>query len=194
MGPVARRLGGFLFGFTLLHFQHPMSSIFFSASSGWSAALITAVLMSGAMPGWAADPVVSNLKAVQREGTKLVDITYDVAADTVTVEVSLQISGDGGVTFAVPAVSVTGAVGSGVSTGTGKTLTWNAGADWDGQFSPQVRFEEVADDAPDGFASILAGAFSMGDSLDNLDGMGDAPVRVDFSGGDTSKKTPVGNS
>jgi hypothetical protein len=127
-------------------------------------------------------------------GARLVDFTYDVAADTVTVEVSLQISGDGGVTFAVPAVSVTGAVGSGVSTGTGKTLTWNAGADWDGQFSPQVRFEEVADDAPDGFASILAGAFSMGDSLDNLDGMGDAPVRVDFSGGDTSKKTPVGNS
>jgi hypothetical protein len=184
----------FLFGFTLLHIQHLMSVLFSSASSGWSAALITAVLMSGAMPGWAADPVVSNLKAVQREGTKLVDITYDVAADTVTVEVSLQISGDGGVTFAVPAVSVTGAVGSGVSTGTGKTLTWNAGADWDGQFSPQVRFEEVADDAPDGFASILAGAFSMGDSLDNLDGMGDAPVRVDFSGGDTSKKTPVGNS
>jgi hypothetical protein len=93
-----------------------MSLIFYCASSGRAAALITAVLISGAMPGWAANPVVSNLKAVQREGTKLVDITYDVAADTATVKVSLQISGDGGVTFAVPAVSVAGAVGPGVST------------------------------------------------------------------------------
>ena len=89
------------------------------------------------------------------------------------------------------AVSVTGPVGPAVGAGTGKALTWNARADWNGQYSAQLRFEEVADDAPDGFASIPAGAFSMGDSLD---GMGDAPVRVDFSGGDTSKKTPVGNS
>ena len=167
----------FLFGFTLLHIQHLMSVLFSSASSGRAAALITAVLISGAISGWAADPVVSNLKAVQREGTKLVDITYDVAADTMTVEVSLQISGDGGATFAVPAVSVTGAVGSGVSTGTGKALTWNAGADWNVQVSSQVRFKVVADDVPDpaGFAAIPAGAFSMGDSLD---GMTDAPVHA----------------
>ncbi len=144
-----------------------MSLLFSGASSGRAAALITAVLISGAMPGWAADPVVSNLKAVQREGTKLVDITYDLAADTATVVVSLQISGDGGVNFVVPAVSVTGAMGSGVSTGTGKTLTWNAGADWNGQYSPQVRFKVKADDAPPGFASIPTGSFSLGDSLDS---------------------------
>jgi hypothetical protein len=141
-----------------------MSLIFYCASSGRAAALITAVLISGAMPGWAANPVVSNLKAVQREGTKLVDITYDVAADTATVKVSLQISGDGGVTFAVPAVSVAGAVGPGVSTGAGKTLTWDAGADWNGQYSPQVRFKVLADDVPS-FIEIPAGAFSMGDSF-----------------------------
>ena len=155
-----------------------MFSLFSSISSCRAAALCVAALISGALPGWAADPVVSNLKAVQREGTKLVDITYDVAADTATVQVSLQISGDGGATFAVPAVSVTGAVGSGVSTGTGKALTWNAGADWNGQYSPQVRFKVVADDllAPPGFASIPAGSFSMGDSF----GEGDSdehPVR-----------------
>ncbi len=143
-------------------------------SSCRAAALCAAALILGALPGWAADPVVSNLKAVQREGTKLVDITYDVAADTPTVQVSLQISGDGGATFAVRALSVAGAVGPGVSTGIGKALTWNAGADWNGQYSPQVRFKVVADDAPVGFATIPAGAFSMGD---NLDGLGDAPVR-----------------
>jgi len=141
-------------------------------------ARFAAVLIAGAMPGWAADPVVSNLKAVQREGTKLVDITYDVAADTATVEVRLQVSGDGGATFTVPAFSVTGAVGLGVSTGTGKALTWNAGADWNGQYSPQVRFKVVADDlvAPPGFASIPAGRFLMGDSFG--DGNSDErPVR-----------------
>ena len=73
-----------------------MSSLFSSASPGRAAALFAAVLISGAMPGRAADPVVSNLNAVQREGTKLVDLTYDLAADSATVAVSLQISWDGG--------------------------------------------------------------------------------------------------
>jgi formylglycine-generating enzyme required for sulfatase activity len=111
-------------------------------------------------------PVVSNLNAVQRAGTKLVDITYDLAADA-AVAVSLQISGDGGATFVVPAISVTGAVGVGVSTGTGKALTWDAGADWNGQFSSQVRVRLFAGDAaaPAGFASVPAGAFSMGDTF-----------------------------
>ena len=143
-----------------------MSLLFFRFSSCRAAVLCAATLISGALPGVAADPVVSNLKAVQREGTKLVDITYDVAAGKATVEVRLLISGDGGETFDVPAVSVRGAVGAGVSTGKGKALTWDAGADWNGQYSPQVRFKVVADDAPPGFASIPAGAFSMGDGLD----------------------------
>jgi hypothetical protein len=33
----------------------------------------------------AADPVVSNVQGLQQPGTKLVDITYDVKADTPTV-------------------------------------------------------------------------------------------------------------
>jgi hypothetical protein len=98
-------------------------------------------LLAAAPPAQAQVPVVSNLKAVQRAGTKLVDITYNLAAARATEAVSLQISGDGGVTFVLPAVSVTGAVGSEVSTGKGKVLTWNAGADWNGQVSSQVRFK-----------------------------------------------------
>ena len=153
-----------------------MSLLLSRFSSRRASALCAATLISGAMPGWAADPVVSNLQAVQRDGTKLVDITYDVAADTATVAVSLQISGDGGATFAVPAVALTGVVGPAVGTGTGKALTWNAGADWNGQYSPQVRFKVVADDAPAGFASIPAGAFSMGDSFGEGDSA-ERPVR-----------------
>jgi hypothetical protein len=53
----------------------------------------------------AADPVVSNLTAAQRAGTKLVDITYDVTADPPTMFVSLEISSDGGTTFSVPATT-----------------------------------------------------------------------------------------
>jgi sulfatase modifying factor 1 len=138
----------------------------------------TCLSLLAAAPPAEAGLVVSNLKAVQREGTKLVDITYDLAADTPTVQVSLQISGDGGATFAMPAVSVTGAVGLGVSTGAGKLLTWNAGVDWNGQLSSQVRVKLFVGDGPTpvGFAAIPAGAFSMGDSFGEGDG-NERPVR-----------------
>jgi hypothetical protein len=53
----------------------------------------------------AANPVVSNLTAAQRAGTVLVDITYDVTAETPTVFVSLEISSDGGASFSVPATA-----------------------------------------------------------------------------------------
>jgi hypothetical protein len=90
---------------------------------------------------FAADPVVSNLTAAQRPGTKLVDITYDVTADTPTVGITLRISSDGGTTFSVPAITLTGAVGSNVTVGTGKVITWNAGTDWLGNYSSAMRFE-----------------------------------------------------
>jgi hypothetical protein len=39
------------------------------------------ILLLFSLPVRAADPVVSNISAVQRAGTQLVDITYNVAAD-----------------------------------------------------------------------------------------------------------------
>ena len=111
---------------------------------------------------FAADPVVSNLTAAQRPGTKLVDITYDVTADTPTVGITLRISSDGGTTFSVPATTLTGAVGANVPVGTGKVITWNAGTDWLGNYSTAMRFEVKVDDglvpAPEGFAYVAAGA------------------------------------
>jgi formylglycine-generating enzyme required for sulfatase activity len=94
----------------------------------------------------AAAPVVSNISAAQRPNSRLVDITYDVTADFPTVSVSLQVSSDGGSTFAVPATTLSGAIGAGVATGTAKTITWDAGADWSGQYSTQMRFKVIADD------------------------------------------------
>lgn len=109
----------------------------------------------------AADPVVSNLTATQRPGTKLVDIRYDVTADTPTVKVTLEISGDAGVTYTIAVTSATGAVGNGVAVGSGKTITWNAGVDWDGKYNPQTRFRVVADDQqpnPSEFSWVDSGA------------------------------------
>jgi hypothetical protein len=110
---------------------------------------------------FAADPVVSNLTAHQRPGTKLVDITYDVTADTPTVGVTLRISSDGGTTFSVPATTLSGAFGADVAVGAGKIITWNAGTDWEGNYSTSMRFKVTADSTmfePDGFAAVEAGA------------------------------------
>ena len=126
----------------------------------YSIALFWALTISG----FAAAPVVSSLTAVQRTGTKLVDISYGVTANTASVKITLEVSADGGVTWTVPVSTVSGAVGSGVATGTGKVITWNAGVDWGGQYSTQIRFRVTADDlAPGEFAAIPAGEFQMGE-------------------------------
>ena len=94
----------------------------------------------------AAAPVVSNISAAQQANSRMVDITYDVAADFPTVSVSLQVSSNGGSTFTVPATTLSGAIGAGVTTGTAKKIIWDAGADWSGQYSTQMRFKVIADD------------------------------------------------
>ena len=43
---------------------------------------VARALLCSITPAFAADPIVSNLTALQRPGTKLVDISYDVTADT----------------------------------------------------------------------------------------------------------------
>ena len=125
-------------------------------------------------------PVISNLTAAQRPGTKLVDIGYSVTAATQTVRVTVAISSDGGATWAVPATSATGDIGSAVAIGTDKTIVWDAGVDWNGNQSGQLRYRITAEvvpqqPAPGGFAQIPAGSFQMGDALD---GMTDAPVHT----------------
>lgn len=94
-------------------------------------------------------PIVSNVSPSQRTGTKLMDITYDVSAPgATTVIVTLEVSDDGGATFLVPVIRVSGAVGMRVTPGAGRTLTWDAGVDWPRKFSSQMRFRIKADDRP----------------------------------------------
>jgi hypothetical protein len=70
------------------------------------------------MPLWAVDPVVSNVRSVQRPGTRLIDITYYVAgSDSPTVGVALEVSAANGVTHTVPAETFSGDVGNGIKPG-----------------------------------------------------------------------------
>lgn len=139
-------------------------------------------LFALAVTSKAAPPVISNVTAAQRAGTKLVDIYYTVSdADGDAQNIQVQVSADGGLTYTIPCVTLSGHVGAGVTPGTGRHIVWNAGADWNGQFVPSTKVRVTAHDgttppAPPGMAYIPAGAFQMGD---NLDGMTDAmPVHI----------------
>jgi formylglycine-generating enzyme len=128
----------------------------------FSAALLLVPLLAHA------DPSVSNVRAAQREGSNLVDIYYTLSGGTVQ-SVTVEISSDNGATYTVPASSLSGHVGSNVAAGSNRKITWNAGADWAGQFSAGMKVKVTASDippAPAGMALIPAGSFSMGDALD----------------------------
>ena len=84
---------------------------FFLAARALAALAMAAVIVPGAIPApaLAATPQVTNVLAIQRPGTKLVDVTYDVYdADGHAMTVALYISPDGGVSFPIQGVTVTG--------------------------------------------------------------------------------------
>ena len=70
-----------------------------------------------------ADPIVSNVRAAQRAGTKLVDVYYDLSGTSGLATVQVAASADGGVNFNVPATSLSGAVGNGVGMGLNALFT-----------------------------------------------------------------------
>ena len=126
----------------------------------------------------ASAPVVSDMSAAQRASSRLVNITSDVAADFPAASVGLQVSSNGGSTFTLPDAALNSAIGVGATMGTEKKVTWDAGEDWSGQYSTQMRFKAIAADgnsAPKNMALIPQGGFTMGDSLD---GISDAPTRT----------------
>jgi sulfatase modifying factor 1 len=107
---------------------------------------------------------VSNVSAAQTPGTKEMVITYDVAASTPTVSVSLEVrDGD----TVLPASSVSGHVGAGVATGAGRSIVWDAGADWNGNVAT-LTYTVTADDgveepppAPAGMVLVEGGTLAM---------------------------------
>lgn len=99
--------------------------------------LIAAWLMlASACQLLAVDPVVSNVQAKQREGSRLVDITYDVAdPDSPTLTVYLKVSPDGGKTWKGPVELVSGDVGQHIAPGTAKS--------WSGMRGRKCRISTV---------------------------------------------------
>ncbi len=133
--------------------------------------LVLACLAMLAQLAASAQPVVSNVRAAQRAGTQLVDVYYDLASASNVLAVSIMVSTNGGAEYTLPATSFTGAVGSGIAPGTNQKITWNAGTDWPTNFSANVRFRVMADDAvPGSMALIPAGSFTMGNCMDPSEG------------------------
>ena len=94
--------------------------------------LAALTLLGAATASRAAAPVVTNVVAAQRAGTKLVDIRYDATdADGDSLKVGVEVSHTGGQTFNIPATAFTGHYGDNVAQGTNKLIVWNAGADRD---------------------------------------------------------------
>ena len=66
--------------------------------------------------------------------------------ESVRCAVGCRDGSNAGVAYAVPASSLTGAVGDNITPGTGKQIIWNAGVDWDGEYSTQMRVKVIASD------------------------------------------------
>ncbi len=126
------------------------------------------LMVASAWPVLAVDPIVSNVQAKQREGSRLVDITYDVAdPDNPTLTVYLKVSPDGGTIWKGPVEMVSGDVGRGIMPGGGKRLVWDAGKEFPNQFGVKYRYRIGASDqwlVPEGMALIPEGPFLMGDA------------------------------
>ncbi len=138
-------------------------------TSGW---LITvAILMASVLVVEAADPVVSKVRVSQRAGTHKVDIRYDVAdADGDALWIKVEVSDDGGATYAVPAASFSGDFPIGIEPGIGKHIVWDAGVDWGGKYSANMRFRLTANDTlPENMVWIAPGTFTMGSPSNEKD-------------------------
>ena len=112
----------------------------------------------------AAAPVVSNVRGAQRAGTKLIDITYDLSdPDSATVFVSIQLFANG---TALPAFSLSGDVGAGVTPGFNKKITWNAGQDWNRRYTSSGSARIIVDDmtttTPSATMAYVPAGFSAG--------------------------------
>ena len=121
-------------------------------------------------------PVVSNVFAVQRDSSFIVDITYDLLdPDGDWMWVTLYFSPDGGVTWPILCSSVSGDAGTYVTSGTGLRVEWNSRDDYPDLIAATCSIRVVAnDEIPYPFISSfwksdVGGAneipFAVGDTL-----------------------------
>ncbi len=113
-------------------------------------------------------PVVSDVMAQQRPGTNVVDITYTLASSA-PARVGIRVSADGGDSWNIPVILVSGDIGAGVAAGVSNQIVWDAGTDWAGYVSTQM--------VVDVFATPEAGDYLMIDLADfSVDYLASAPV------------------
>jgi len=100
-------------------------------------------------------PVLANLTAAQDSGALTFTYHYDVTEDAGTSVVVLSVSADSGSTWTVATTTAAGDKGAGITNGTGKTITWNAGTDYNNQEKSTMQFRLTASDSF-GNAGVLA--------------------------------------
>ena len=84
-------------------------------------------------------PQLTNVRAVQRTGTKYVDITYSYFhPQTLPMTDSVAISTNNGATFDLPIGWITPANGGTNNPGNNQLITWNAAADFNNQLCSQL--------------------------------------------------------
>src|SRR6185295_6874618 len=102
----------------------------------------TAVLMASIGALAQAAPTVSNVRASQRmDGSKKVDIYYDLTGGAGMMIVHVIFSTDNGASFTlIPQDTLlSGDVGTNVANGTDKHIVWDAAADVPESYFPQAR-------------------------------------------------------
>ena len=120
----------------------------------------------------AAPPQVTSVTAAQQGGTKLVSVSYNLVLDAdQTAFVELWFSHNNGLTYPIHCGSLEGDHGAGLSAGS-KTTVWDAGTDWDGQFTSSGKIRVIATygDEPSGYDG--------GGGDDGSDGSGQADTSL----------------
>lgn len=120
--------------------------------------IVSSFLLAG-LVAYAAPPAVTGVTASQQSGTKLVNVIYTLTLDPVeTAFVELWFSYDNGLTYPIHCTAVSGHVNAGM-TGGGKTAVWDAGADWDQQFTEAGKIRVIATygDQPSGYDGGVSG-------------------------------------
>ena len=149
--------------------------------------LLLSMICAFASSATAAPPDVTNINASQRTGTKLVDVTYNLALDPgQTAFVELWFSPDNGLTFPVRCTAISGDVNASVTAGTGKSVVWNAEADWDQQFTNNGKIRVIATygNEASGFAgSGSSSGGGSGSGYGNLNAVPWNPYFVGFNNG-----------
>ncbi|MCX7018294.1 MAG: formylglycine-generating enzyme family protein [Candidatus Sumerlaeota bacterium] len=127
---------------------------------------------------------VSNVRASQRtDGSKLVDVYYDLASTSALMAVGIILSGDDGQTwnFRPIAAVMSGDIGSSISSGMNKHIVWDANRDKPGMMWPKLRAQVWASSSGDPqpltvclpggvaleMAAIPPGSFEMGAGIDD---------------------------